>query len=68
MSFEEVPLQSVLDVYSVHNYLTYFPHYNTTQRFISLAQKDEEIYKKLLEVFLSSPLIKFNKPIVDLLV
>jgi hypothetical protein len=30
MSFEEVSLQSVLDVYSVHNYLTYFPHYNTT--------------------------------------
>lgn len=30
MSFEDAPLQSVLEIFSTHNYLTYFPHYRVT--------------------------------------
>lgn len=61
MRFSDPHLDSVLEVFSNHYYLAYFPHYQITQRLIKLAEKDEETFKKLLVIFLNSPLIKFNK-------
>lgn len=65
MDITEAPLEQAIEIYSTHNYLSYFPHYSTTLRLISLVQTDEESFAKLLHIFEYSPLIRFDRPIID---
>jgi len=54
-----------LEVFTNHNYLSYFPAYNITLKTLNVAEKNPDIIHKFLLVLTSSPLIKFNKQIVD---
>lgn len=58
---------NVLTLLANHNYLAYFPSYFTTKIVIIKVSKDQEKYGKLLDIFIASPLIKFNREIVDIL-
>lgn len=68
MSIEAVDLEKVLDVYGNHNHLGYFPSYQVTAEIIRLARANGDVYRKLLNVFLISPLIKFDKEVTDSLI
>ena len=37
MNFEDAPLESILEVFSNHCYLGYFPKYSITLKFIQIA-------------------------------
>lgn len=67
LAFEGSSLDKVIEIYENHNYLSYFPHYQVTHRLITLARSNPEHYHALLNIFINSPLIKFNAEIVNLL-
>jgi len=60
MSFEKFSTSNVLDIYKNHNYLAYFPNYKVTNTLINTLQNSPEEYKKLIDILISSPLIKFD--------
>ena len=65
MSFEDASLDPILDIFHNHNYLSYFPSYETTFKFLSLAEKDSKTLYKFFYTLIHCPLIKFNKQIVE---
>ena len=65
LTFEGESQDSVIDIFQNHIYLSYFPSYKVTLTLINSVEKDEDTFKKLLQIFLESPLIKFNQEIVD---
>jgi len=68
MSIDAKDLERVLDVYGNHNHLGYFPSYEVTVELIRSARANGDVYRKLLNIFLISPLIKFDKEITDSLI
>lgn len=67
MSFENCSVSNILDIYQNHNYLAYFPHYNTTNTLLVTLQPHPEHYTRLINILLTSPLIKFNQQIFETL-
>jgi hypothetical protein len=68
MSFEEADLEKVLEVYANHNHLGYFPSYKVTAAVIQSTRANGDVYRKLLDILLISPLIKFDKEVTNSLI
>ena len=62
-------VEPILQIFTHHNYLTYFPHYDATNRFLKhlISTGNKENLDKMLRVLIRSPLIKINNKTVDLL-
>jgi hypothetical protein len=60
----------LIEIFSNHNYLTYFPHYSATNAFVRhlMENGDQENLEKMLRVLISHPLIKINYKTVSLFV
>jgi hypothetical protein len=67
LSFEGSSMDKIIELLQNHNYLSYFPHYEVTKQVTQLARTNEEHYNRILNIFFTCPLIKFNAPILNLL-
>jgi hypothetical protein len=65
LSFEGCSIDKAIEIFENHNYLGYFPHYSVTSKLIELTKANLEHYHVLLNVFIQSPLIKFNDQILQ---
>jgi hypothetical protein len=68
LSFDDFSVDEVLITLWNHNYYGYFPHYAVTKKAIErISAADDVSYQRLLDAFISCPLIKFNAEIVQVL-